>query len=178
MHQAQWSPERPLPPPVSLASQSHHEKPPEVTCTSRGNPGLPASTRESPRETFFNTSRGQIPLPWLGSKLLSRVRLFATPWTVAHQAPPSMGFSRQEYWSGLPFPSPGDLPNPGIESRSPTLQADALPSEPPGKLQCVQRPWSDGTLVEVVPVGGWSSGLIPDGLLVPPAPQHECLLTS
>src|SRR5574340_1407829 len=56
MHQAQWSPERPLPPPVSLASQSHHEKPPEVTCTRRGNPGFPASTRESPRETFFNTS--------------------------------------------------------------------------------------------------------------------------
>ena len=67
MLQAQWSPESPLPPPVSLASQSHHEKPPEVTCTSRGNPGFPASTRESPRETFFNTSRGQIPLPWLGS---------------------------------------------------------------------------------------------------------------
>src|SRR5574342_103888 len=67
MHQAQWSPERPLPPPVSLASQSHHEKPPEVTCTRRGNPGFPASTRESPRETFFNTSRGQSPLPWLGS---------------------------------------------------------------------------------------------------------------
>src|SRR5574342_954065 len=63
MHQAQWSPERPLPPPVSLASPSHHEKPPEVTCTSRGNPGFPASTRESPRETSFNTSRGQIPLP-------------------------------------------------------------------------------------------------------------------
>src|SRR5574340_355076 len=67
MHQAQWSPERPLPPPVSLASPSHHEKPPEVTCTRRGNPGFPASTRERPRETFFNTSRGQIPLPWLGS---------------------------------------------------------------------------------------------------------------
>src|SRR5574337_707645 len=67
MHQAQWSPERPLPPPVSLASQSHHEKPPEVTCTSRGNPGFPASTRESPRETFFNTSRGHIPPPWLRS---------------------------------------------------------------------------------------------------------------
>ena len=66
-------------------------------------------------------------------KLLSRVRLFATPWTVAQQAPPSMGFSRQEYWSGLPFPSPGDLYNPGIEPRSPTLQADALTSEPPGK---------------------------------------------
>ena len=67
-------------------------------------------------------------------KSLSRVQLFATPWTVAHQAPPSMEFSRQEYWSGLPFPSPGDLPDPGIEPRSPTLQADALPSEPPGKF--------------------------------------------
>ena len=66
-------------------------------------------------------------------KSLSRVRLFVTPWTVAHQAPPSMGFSRQEYWSGLPFPSPGDLPDPGIELRSPALQADALTSEPPGK---------------------------------------------
>ena len=54
-------------------------------------------------------------------KLLSHVRIFATPWTVAHQAPPSMGFSRQEYWSGLPFPSPGDLPDPGIEPRSPAL---------------------------------------------------------
>ena len=54
-------------------------------------------------------------------KLLSHVRLFATPWAIAYQAPPSMGFSRQEYWSGLPFPSPGDLPNPGIEPRSPAL---------------------------------------------------------
>ena len=66
-------------------------------------------------------------------KSLSRVRLFATPWTVAHQAPPSMEFSRQEYWSGLPFPSPGDLPDPEIEPGSPALQADALTSEPPGK---------------------------------------------
>ena len=66
-------------------------------------------------------------------KLVGRVRLFATPWTVAYQALPSMGFSRQECWSGLPFPSPGDLPDPGIEPGSPGLQADALPSEPPGK---------------------------------------------
>ena len=65
--------------------------------------------------------------------LLNHVQLFATPWTVACQAPPSMGFSRQEYWSGLPFPSPGDLPNPGIEIGSLVLQADSLPSEPPGK---------------------------------------------
>ena len=56
-----------------------------------------------------------------------------TPWTVALQAPLSMRFSRQEYWTELPFPSPGDLPDQGIEPRSPTLQADTLPSEPPGK---------------------------------------------
>ena len=56
-------------------------------------------------------------------KSLSRVQLFATPWTAAHQAPLSMGFSRQEYWSGLPFPSPGDLLDPGIEPMSPALQA-------------------------------------------------------
>ena len=66
-------------------------------------------------------------------KSLSRVQLFATPWTVAHQAPPPMGFSRQEYWSGLPFPSPGDLPDPEIKPGSP-FQADALTSEPPRKL--------------------------------------------
>ena len=66
-------------------------------------------------------------------KQLSRVRLFVTPWTVAYEIPSSMGFSRQEYWSGLSFPSPGDLPNPRIEPRSPALQADALTSEPPGK---------------------------------------------
>ena len=66
-------------------------------------------------------------------KSLSRVRLFATPWTVAYQAPPSMGFSWQEYWSGLPFPSPGDLSNPGIEPGFPTFQAHTLTSESPGK---------------------------------------------
>ena len=63
--------------------------------------------------------------PFLGFKvkvkLLSRVRLFATPWAVAYQVPPSMGFSRQEYWSGVPLPSPGDLPDPVIEPRSPAL---------------------------------------------------------
>ena len=68
-------------------------------------------------------------------KSLSCVWLFATPWTVAHQAPLSTGFSRQEYQSGLPFPCPGDLPDPGIELQSPALQADALLSEPPGKPQ-------------------------------------------
>ena len=66
-------------------------------------------------------------------KSLSHVQLFATPWTAAHQAPLSLEFSRQEYWSGLPFPSPGDLPDPGIEPGSPAPQADSLPSEPPGE---------------------------------------------
>ena len=64
--------------------------------------------------------------------MLNRVRPFATLWPIAHQAPPSMAFSRQEYWSGLPFSSLGDLPDPGIEPRCPTLQADALPSESQG----------------------------------------------
>ena len=63
----------------------------------------------------------------------SHVRFFPTSWTVAHQAPLSMGFSRQEYWSGLLFTSPGDLLDPGVEPESPALKADSLLSEPPGK---------------------------------------------
>ena len=70
-------------------------------------------------------------------KPLSRVRLFVTPCTVAHQAPQSMGFSQQEYLSGLSFPSPGDLPDPGIEPGSSTLQEDALWSEPSGKPRII-----------------------------------------
>ena len=66
-------------------------------------------------------------------KSLSRVGLFATPWTVAYQAPLSMRLSRQEYWSGSPFPSPGYLPDPGIEPGSPALESDTLTSEPQGK---------------------------------------------
>ena len=68
---------------------------------------------------------------------------FAIPWTEAHQVPLSMGFSRQEYWSGSPFPSPEDLPDPGIEHGSPTLQADSLPSEPPGKPLRTFQPRSE-----------------------------------
>ena len=60
-----------------------------------------------------------------------------TLWTVAGQPPLSMGFSRQEYWSGFPFPSPGDLPNLGIKPESPELQVDSIPSEPPGKTPCI-----------------------------------------
>ena len=65
--------------------------------------------------------------------VFSHVQLFVTPWTIAYQPPPFMEFSRQEYWNGLPFPSPGDLPNLGIAPGSPALQADSLPSEPPGE---------------------------------------------
>ena len=72
-------------------------------------------------------------------KLLSGVRLFGTPWSVAYKAPLSMEFPRQEYWSGLPLPSPGHLPHPGIEPRSPALQADYLLSEPPGKPRYMVR---------------------------------------
>ena len=72
-------------------------------------------------------------------KSLSHVLLFVTPWAVAYQAPPLVEFSRQEYWSGLSFPSPGDLPNPGIEPRSPTLQADALPSELPMAAPFIEK---------------------------------------
>ena len=81
----------------------------------------------------FPPAMNKIPFSWKKVKSLSRIRLFETPWTVAYQAPPSMGFSRQEYWSGVPFPSPGDLPNPRLEPRSPALQADAFLSQPPGR---------------------------------------------
>ena len=81
-------------------------------------------------------------LPWglcvyYTCQSFSRVQLFASPRTVARQASLSMEFSRQKYWSELPFPSPGDLPNPGIKPRSPALQADSLPSEPPRKPEQV-----------------------------------------
>ena len=65
--------------------------------------------------------------------MLSCIQLLVTPWTVAHQTPLSVGFSRQEYWSGLPFPPPGDLPNPGITPKSPALAGRFFTPEPPGK---------------------------------------------
>ena len=74
-------------------------------------------------------------------KVLSRVRIFATPWTLAYQAPPSMGFPRQEYWSGLPFPSPGDLPDPGIEPGSPALQTDAFTFWATREAQLYEKVW-------------------------------------
>ena len=76
---------------------------------------------------------------------LSCAWLFATLWTVAHQAPLSMKFSSQEYWSGLPFPLPGDLPNPGIKPRSPALEANSLLSEPPGLCQLMWSGFHSGS---------------------------------
>ena len=78
----------------------------------------------------FTSTSGDLVTQWCPT--------LATPWTVALQAPLSMGFPKQEYWSGLPFPSPGDLPNPGIESGPPELQVDSLPNEPLGSpvLSC------------------------------------------
>ena len=92
----------------------------------------------------------------------------ATPWTVAYQAPPSMGFSRQEYWSGLPLPSAGDLPSPEIEPGSPALQADSLPSEPSGKPYHWQwlpsilrmRDFPDGQVVKNLPSNAGDTGSI------------------
>ena len=99
---------------------------------------IPDQPLPSPGRSFYFHENTRV--PWTTSrdkkvevKSFSRVQLSVTPWTVAHQAPPSLGFSRQEYWSGLPFRSPGDLPNPGIEPRSPAPRADTSPSESPGK---------------------------------------------
>ena len=96
---------------------------------------------EGKHKKLFNP--GCFPISWNklstynygGGGLVTKLcQILATPWTVACRVPLSVGFSRQEYWSGLPFPSPGDLPDPGIEPRSPALQADSLPTELPGKL--------------------------------------------
>ena len=90
---------------------------------------------------------------------LSHVQLFATPWTVPCQAPLSMGVSRQEFWSGLSCPSLGDLPNPGIEPRSPALQVDSLPSKSPGKPMNTTV-GSLSLLQEIFPTQEWNQGLL------------------
>ena len=152
MHQAQWSPERPLPPPVSLTSQSPHEKPPEVTCTSRGNPGFPASTRERPRETFFNTSRGQIPLPWLGSNdalpLATRMET-RLPWRPTRGSLTSPSYLVRNRTLGPPLenhpetppssrrcgPSSPAWPRGQPRDLSPNASGGLTPFSPPSELQ-------------------------------------------
>ena len=96
------------------------------------------TTRETSASRLFRTFCFPNPTVWKWQwcwklKSLSYVQLFVTTWTVACQAPLCMEFSRQEYWCRLPYPPPGDLPNPGIEPTPPALQADSLPCEPPGK---------------------------------------------
>ena len=78
------------------------------------------------------------------------------PWTVSCLAPLSVGFSRQEYWSGLPFPSPGDLPNPGIKPGSPALQADSLPTEPLGKLMWTLKQSDSNELFYETEIDSWT----------------------
>ena len=105
---------------------------------------LLTSKREKPAcHNLFERLEG---LPWLWLRVhlavcvctqsLSHVQLFATPWTIAHQAPLFVGFSRQEYWSGLSFPLPGDLPNPGINPMFPALAGRLFTTEPPCKATC------------------------------------------
>ena len=84
--------------------------------------------------------------------------LFVTTWTIACQLPLCMGFSRQECWNGLPFPSPEDLSNPGIKPRSPALQADSLPAEPPGKAK--NGVGSPSLLQGILPTQGSNPGLL------------------
>ena len=109
----------------------------------RGNHVGFLELRRDSRVTTGNSHEVSFP-GWIQ---LSPVWLFATPWIVAYQTPLSMGFSRQEYWSGLPFPYPGDLPNPGIKPGSPALQTDVLPAEPPGKPACSTVSCKFGVLV-------------------------------
>ena len=97
------------------------------------SPGDLPNPRIEPGSPALQADSLPTELPGKPVKLFSHVQLFVIPWNEAYQARPSMEFSRQEYWSELPFPSPGNLPDLGIEPRSPELQADSLPSEPPGK---------------------------------------------
>ena len=133
----------------------HPQGPPNVlssipVCQDSLSPlGPPGSCGPKGRAAYMAAWTNAEPSLVLKVKSLSRVRLFATPWTVACQAPSSVEFSRQEYWSGLPFPSislpfPEDLPDLGIEPRSATLQADSLPSEPSGKCIPWKVQWKHG----------------------------------
>ena len=127
-----------------------------VTKAVHSGPGIPVCSAPSVIRDWGGPAENMGPLAWrvlstdhkgwttvealyltfccCGSALYCCVQLFASPWAVALQAPLSMGFPRQEYWSGLPFPSPGDIPSPGMESTSPELAGGFFTTEPPGKL--------------------------------------------
>ena len=96
---------------------------------------LKASWHFLHKDFFWVDAQEKAHAPIAAAKSIQLCPTLCNPWTAAHQTPLSMGFFRQEYWSGLPCPLPGDLPNPGIKPRPPALQADSLPSEPPGKLK-------------------------------------------
>ena len=100
--------------------------------------GLQPTGLQRVRHNFVTSTYIHIYIHESESEVAQSCLTLLTPWTVAHQAPLSMAFSRREYWSGLPFPPPGDLPHRGIEPGSPALQADALTSEPAGKPICMQ----------------------------------------
>ena len=138
----------PRPPSANLKLPAHLSRSPHPASLALPQPapclpGSPAAHTPTPRLSHspLPTSPAPASLFFVSVSLflchpvkpLSRVRLFVIPWTVAYQAPPSVGFSRQEHSSVLPFPSPGDLPDLGMEPGSPALQADALPSGPPEK---------------------------------------------
>ena len=123
----------PSPSPVKVTSQ----RVPNSSCAPHLHPATsrrPPPLSTAPPASNPNSKSNPKPNSNTNLKVFSRVRVFATPWAVAHQAPRFMEFSRQEYWSGLPFPSPGDLLDPRIKPGSPALQAVAELSEPPGKL--------------------------------------------
>ena len=100
------------------------------------------SNMDGPRENIMLSEVSHMKVK---VKSLSHVQLFVTPWTVAYQASLSMGFSRQEYWSGVPLPSPGDLPSPGIKPGSPAFQADALPLSHQGRFIDTDKRARDGS---------------------------------
>ena len=135
-----WTVARQAPLSIGFSRQAYWSGLPFPAAEDLPNPGIqpgsPASTHRPPASPEILNGRphslGYDAVPCV----LSRVRLSLTPWTVAHQAPLSMGFPRQAYWSGLPFPPPWDLPDPGMEPASPVspvLQAGSLPAEPSGK---------------------------------------------
>ena len=132
-----WTIARHAPLPMGFSRQEYWSGLPHPPAGDLPNPGIEPRSPTLKADSLPSEPPGKAFLLGLLAKVkvkvksLSCVPLFVTPCTVAHQSPPSTGFSKQKYWSGLPFPSPGDLPNPGIEPRSPTLEADTLTSEPP-----------------------------------------------
>ena len=126
---------------VAISSFRGSSRPRDQTCISGvsciAGRFFTAEPQGKPRKFWYSPIILNSFLQFSSFQSLSHVWLFATPWIVDNEAPLSIGFSRQVYWSGLPFPTPGDLPDPGIKPKSSELQADSLPSDPPGKPDCM-----------------------------------------